>query len=222
MPKLKPEEIALRRREIVDAARTCFVRSGFHRTTTDEICREANITPGGLYHYFANKEEIIKAVIRDQTENALTVMHNTAAESPDPRAALRSVGLFFLQAMLEPGFDNVARLDIETWSEGLRRPDLLKIIQEGREATLDAVTEVIQEAVRRGNYSAKVDPEALANLFSAIYAGLRISKLLVPHRVDAPAVLDALRMMIRGEILGSASSLADEQPSAAEIVRPSR
>ncbi len=67
MPKLKPEEIENRRREIVVAARACFLRNGFHQTTTDEICHEAAISPGGLYHYFGSKEEIISAVIEDTT-----------------------------------------------------------------------------------------------------------------------------------------------------------
>jgi len=37
VPKLKPEELESRRNEIIDAARACFLRNGFHRTTTDEI-----------------------------------------------------------------------------------------------------------------------------------------------------------------------------------------
>ncbi|MCH8345772.1 MAG: helix-turn-helix transcriptional regulator, partial [Chloroflexi bacterium] len=65
MPKLKPEEVELRRQEIIDAARTCFLRSGFHQTTTDEICHEASITPGGLYHYFDSKDDMISAVVMD-------------------------------------------------------------------------------------------------------------------------------------------------------------
>ncbi len=39
MPKLKPEEMESRKRETIEAARRCFLRSGFHQTTTDEIRR---------------------------------------------------------------------------------------------------------------------------------------------------------------------------------------
>ena len=37
----------------------------------DEICREANITPGGLYHYFGSKEELIAAVIDRSAQTAV-------------------------------------------------------------------------------------------------------------------------------------------------------
>ena len=43
MPKLKPSTQAARREHILDAAERCFARSGFHRTTMQDICREANI-----------------------------------------------------------------------------------------------------------------------------------------------------------------------------------
>ncbi len=201
MPKLKPEEIALRRREIVEAARRCFIRSGFHQTTTDEICREAAITPGGLYHYFANKEELIKAVIQNAAASALQMVHEAAATEPDPRSALRRMGAFFLQAFYEPDFENIARLDLETWSEALRNPGLLQIIHDGRGATRDSIAEVIREGVRRGDLTEKIDPVALANLFAAINTGLRLGRLLGPSDVDPDKVMEALGILVRGELL---------------------
>ena len=74
MPKLKPEEVEHRRQEIIEAARRCFLRNGFHQTTTDEICHEAAITPGGLYHYFDSKEAIISAVIEDAARSAVRLL----------------------------------------------------------------------------------------------------------------------------------------------------
>jgi len=201
LPKLKPEEIALRRREIVEAARRCFIRSGFHQTTTDEICREASITPGGLYHYFANKEELIKAVIQHAAAGALQMVREAATTEPDPRSALRRMGAIFLQAFYEPDFENIARLDLETWSEALRNPGLLEIIHESRGATRDSIAEVIQEGIRRGDLTDKIDPVALANLFAAINTGLRLGRLLGPTDVDANKVMEALSILIRGELL---------------------
>jgi AcrR family transcriptional regulator len=177
VPKLKPEEIALRRREIVEAARRCFIRSGFHQTTTDEICREAAITPGGLYHYFSNKEELIKAVIQNAAAGALQMVQEAAQTEPDPRSALRRMGAFFLQAFYEPDFENIARLDLETWSEALRNPGLLQIIHDGRGATRNSIAEVIREGVRR------------------------LGRLLGPNDVDPNKVMEALGILIRGELL---------------------
>jgi AcrR family transcriptional regulator len=219
VPKLKPEEIALRRREIVEAARRCFIRSGFHQTTTDEICREASITPGGLYHYFSNKEELIKAVVRYAADSTLQTVHEARSAEPDPRSALRRVGEFFIRAFYDPDFDNVARLDLETWSESLRNPDLLRIIHEGRAATRNTVAQVIQGAVERGEYSEHVDPVALANLFAAIFTGLRLSKLLGPNDVDPERVLEALRILIRGELLQGPDAQTSEANAPASAAR---
>jgi AcrR family transcriptional regulator len=201
VPKLKPEEIALRRREIVEAARRCFIRSGFHQTTTDEICREANITPGGLYHYFANKDELIQAVIQFAADNALGMVNEARESEPDPRSALRRMGAFFLQAFYEPDFENIARLDLETWSEALRNEGLLKIIHDSRGVTRNSIADVIREGIKRGDLTDKIDPVALANLFASINTGLRLSRLLGPNDVDPNKVMEALGILIRGELI---------------------
>src|SRR4026209_1832981 len=122
MPKLKPEELETRRTEIIDAARACFLRSGFHKTTTDEICREASITPGGLYHYFGSKEELISAVIDRTAETAVERMKNLIADSMNAESAFRQVGSIFFQTMQDGEIDNATRLELEIWVEGLKNP----------------------------------------------------------------------------------------------------
>src|SRR3972149_4587536 len=86
VPKLKPEEVETRSREIIEAARRCFLRNGFHQTTTDDICREAAMTPGGLYHYFGSKEEIISAVIGGAAQDAVKHLGTMAAAAVGTRA----------------------------------------------------------------------------------------------------------------------------------------
>ena len=60
-----------RRDEILEAAQTCFARSGFHQTSMQEICAEAGMSPGNLYRYFRSKEDIIAGIAeRDRAEAA--------------------------------------------------------------------------------------------------------------------------------------------------------
>ena len=63
MPKVTEEHVAARRRQILSAALRCFARQGFHRTTMQDIFREADLSPGAVYSYFGSKDELIAAII---------------------------------------------------------------------------------------------------------------------------------------------------------------
>lgn len=63
------ERTRLRRAQVLDAAAACFRRHGFHAASMAEISREAGMSVGHIYHYFASKEAIIAAIVeRDQQE----------------------------------------------------------------------------------------------------------------------------------------------------------
>ncbi len=47
---------------ILAAAAQVFAEAGYERATTNAIAAKAGISPGSLYQYFANKEEIARAV----------------------------------------------------------------------------------------------------------------------------------------------------------------
>ncbi len=66
-----PAVAEARTHEIMDAALRCFVRTGFKAASMRDIAREAGVSLGLLYRYFANKAAIVAAVIEmDSSEFA--------------------------------------------------------------------------------------------------------------------------------------------------------
>ena len=54
-----------RKKQILDAAKRCFVRKGYHATTMDDITRESNMTKGGIYWHFKSKWDIFMAMVEE-------------------------------------------------------------------------------------------------------------------------------------------------------------
>lgn len=54
-----------RPQELLDAALELFVEKGFAATRSEEVAARAGVSKGTLYLYYPSKEELLKAVIRD-------------------------------------------------------------------------------------------------------------------------------------------------------------
>ena len=211
MPKLKPEEMESRKREIIEAACRCFLRSGFHQTTTDEICHEAAITPGGLYHHFGSKDEIIQAVIEDTARRTVERLDSVAQGSGDLRSAGREVASFILEAMRHPSMDSMTGLDVEIWAESLRNEKLAEVTRRSWALRRQWLESIVRQGVAEGLYRDKVDPKGLANLFLAISAGVRVGRLLWRDDFDADSVLGMLFLMYTGRLIR-------RRPAVGEVV----
>jgi AcrR family transcriptional regulator len=55
-----------KRRRLLDAALKMFAERGFHGVAVPEVAAAANVGTGTLYHYFANKQELVNELYRDQ------------------------------------------------------------------------------------------------------------------------------------------------------------
>lgn len=208
MPKLKPEELETRRQEIIDAARACFLRSGFHKTTTDEICRAASITPGGLYHYFGSKEELIAAVIDRSAETAVDRMRNLIAASMNAESAFRQVGSIFFQTMQDGEIDNATRLELEIWVEGLKNEKLLEKSKKAWGMRMKWLEALVARGIEEGIYDEEVvEPRAMASLLIAIWLGLRMGRLM-GEEFDLSGALRSFTMMHAGRLQPNIPSLA--------------
>jgi AcrR family transcriptional regulator len=72
----RPEQRWTRRKqarptEILDAALTVFAAKGYAAARMDDIARAAGVTKGTIYLYFADKEALFKALVRESIGTAL-------------------------------------------------------------------------------------------------------------------------------------------------------
>lgn len=57
--------------ELLDAALDLFVEKGFAATRVEEVAARAGVSKGTLFLYFQSKEELLKAVVRDNISGRL-------------------------------------------------------------------------------------------------------------------------------------------------------
>src|SRR3954469_5380645 len=60
-----------RRERVLAVALEVFGRYGFRKASMDEIARSADISRQGLYLYFANKDALFRAAVRQELDTAL-------------------------------------------------------------------------------------------------------------------------------------------------------
>jgi len=157
--KIDPVKHEEKRAEILEAAERCFAREGFHGATIAQICAEASISPGHLYHYFASKEAIVGAIVDAGVEDAasrfaqLTEGSNTitalVSELERLRALHRKTGAgVLLDGLAEAGRSPAIGAVLQKASRGMR--------------------ELLADFLRKGQTRGQVDPELDADMAAAV------------------------------------------------------
>lgn len=59
------------RNAIVEAASDLFARSGYPKTSMDDIADHARVTKGAIYHHFPNKQAVFEAVLTEINQRFL-------------------------------------------------------------------------------------------------------------------------------------------------------
>src|SRR5262245_11989930 len=80
----------VRRRQILDAALRCFNRTGLAEAKMGDICTEAGVSTGSVYHHFAGKDQLAAALYlegsRDYQQGLLAELHRHATAERGIRA----------------------------------------------------------------------------------------------------------------------------------------
>ncbi|OGB28813.1 MAG: hypothetical protein A3F78_07290 [Burkholderiales bacterium RIFCSPLOWO2_12_FULL_61_40] len=145
MRKIDPERQQSKRQHILDAAVRCFIRSGFHQTRTAEICREAHMSPGNLFHYFDSKEAIIAAVVVEGP-NELGALLERASSAPDLFAALLEAIDQQLALLTQSAY---TRLSLEAIAEAVRNPAVFAAVSAHEADKKTALVRLLQMGVER-------------------------------------------------------------------------
>jgi AcrR family transcriptional regulator len=195
MPKVSAEYAEARKQQIIDAAYRCFARKGFHQATMRDIYVEANLSPGAVYHYFENKDEIIQASFNFDYQRSADLF-SAAIASDDPMMAVEELLDFFLHGLKGAAALGAGRVNVQGWGEALFNPRLHETIHQVISNYLDALSQIIRKAQDGGQLDRSLDPAAVSRLLLSIYYGLEL-QMALDSEIDVDEYLAAAKRVLR-------------------------
>jgi AcrR family transcriptional regulator len=196
---LRSQHADATRRAVLAAARAAFGARGYAQTSVDDIAEAALVTKGAVYHHFASKKALFRAVYTAvETETAAR-----AAAAMDPeRSPIDQVVAavdVYLDAALDAEIRRITLIDgltILGHEQDITTPD--------QQATVEGVRQFIAAAIARGEI-ADLDPGVLTELVGGMawLGGLLIARASDPVGTRA-ALGKVLEVMLRGLAPGTA------------------
>ncbi|MBL8287214.1 MAG: TetR/AcrR family transcriptional regulator [Rubrivivax sp.] len=134
----------VRRRSVLDAARSAFFELGIEKTSMREIAQRAGYTVGALYSYFASKEEVYGALLGESLERLNARVRQALEGCPDDEARVRRSATAFFDFYRE----NPRDLDLGFYLfQGMNPRGLTPALNEALNARLRAALQPTQDAL---------------------------------------------------------------------------
>ena len=185
MPRISAERGERTRQSILRAARSAFVAKGFHEATTHDVAREAGLSVGSIYTYFASKDELvlesILAANRDETD---AVLRDVRAGGTTRQKMSRAIAGWYAYTIEAPG---VPAFLAEAWSAASRKPLIRDLIARRRERVVMVASVILREGVASGEIPPGFDVDSAARALAAMLDGTvleRIETGVAPSRLD--------------------------------------
>ncbi|MFF1613442.1 TetR/AcrR family transcriptional regulator [Amycolatopsis sp. NPDC058278] len=191
MPRLTPQRWAARRRQILDGARGCFLRNGFHATSMKEVVDAARMSPGAVYNHFASKDELVAAICEQALAEVTTTFDQLLDRRPLPPLDEALTAVFQHSSPLDAQRDS-ARLLVQIWAESIRSQPLAARVEPIFRAVRRVLASLVDGYQQQGAIPATAPAEDIADILLATLQGTILRQAMLGD-VD----LDALRRGVR-------------------------
>ncbi len=198
MPKVPEAHLEARRRSILEAASRVFSREGVQDATMAAVAREAGISPGAIYRYFASKDELAHVCFLGGSTEVAARWGAVAEGSIDPMADLEAMAADSFGHLGDPAERTYTILALEHMLDLARSNDAegLLAAKDSKAAIAIVLCNLIARARAEGDLPSAIDPSHMAQAFMTFYWGCRIT-LLVDPGADVMAALDQVINLMR-------------------------
>ena len=137
--------------ELLEAALDLFVEKGFAATRAEEVAARAGVSKGTLFLYFPSKEELFKAVVRENVVRHQTEGAEEIARFDGPTSAL--LEFLMLEWWRRYGATKASGISKLVISEASNFPDLARFFQDEVVTPGNAmIRSVLQRGIDRGEF----------------------------------------------------------------------
>jgi AcrR family transcriptional regulator len=184
----KQRERERRRQQIIVAAKRVFSEKGYSKSTMEDIAREAELSPGTLYLYFKNKDELY-ASLSLRILQYLNIRLEDVKKEKDIEPGLK------ITAIKEALFDvyqfdpmiliNMFHLQSSETLKNLSSP-LLENITELSRNSLAILAEIFKDDTGQDNFASH-HPTAIADIVWSLFTGVVLweeSKRMIDNEKD--------------------------------------
>ncbi len=184
----KEREKERRRQQIMVAAKRVFTERGFSKATMEDIAKEAELSPGTLYLYFKNKDELYASLsLRILQYLLIRLEHVNMEENMDAleRLAALKVAMYDVYEFDPLILINMFHLQSSETLKSLST-ELLSDFKKLSSDSLKAMAKVFEEGVKEGVFIGK-HPTAIADIVWAMFSGIVLwetSKKLINEEKD--------------------------------------
>ncbi|RDI52900.1 TetR/AcrR family transcriptional regulator [Nocardia mexicana] len=195
MPRLTEEYRAARRQQVVDAARRCFTRTGFHATSMQDVFTESGLSAGAVYGYFASKEALVAAIV-DEVVAEITAGFDEvlgAAELPPITEVLQQL---FTVVDKQDGRREFAALVVQVWAEAVRNPVLGAVLAEKYRDFREGFTRIVRRYQQEGLLDPAAKPGDVARVLTTFGPAFLFQQALLDG-VGARAFSNGLRPLLQ-------------------------
>lgn len=174
MAAKRPEPLADRRGQILDAALRCFGECGFHQTSMHDISAQAEISVGLIYRYFKNKDEVIAALAAEHKKTIAQVL----AQASKASSLLEAMEVLFTSHCQQRTPRIVSAFVVDLFAEAARNPRVAKVVRDVMRAKREGVAQLIARSPEWKRSASRLDPQVIAEMIFAVNDGTLMRNVL--------------------------------------------
>jgi AcrR family transcriptional regulator len=189
----RPSVETERRQQILDAALTCFSRTGYHQTSMDDLAAELPFSKGLLYYYFPTKRDLFVSLLDNWAERSLQAWESMLSPTEEVVAQICKSIQYGVQLVALSS--DLARIEFEFYSEVGRDADVSEAFRALFTQFRGRIRSILDSGVRSGSLR-PLDTEALSAVLFGAYEGLALQAMVEPDAFDWALVSDSLCQLV--------------------------
>jgi AcrR family transcriptional regulator len=194
MARTQAERSAATQRALIAAARRLWGERGYAEVSTPEIAKAAGVTRGAMYHQYADKAALFRAVIEAMDQEILDRLEATvaAAQPKTPADTMHAMADAWLDIAGEPEVQQLMLLDAASvigWRE---------YREMSQNNSVERAERLLQAAIEAG----ELRPQPLRPLALVVLGALEEAGMYLAGAEDPEQARDEVRAVIRDLIDG--------------------
>lgn len=170
------------REKILSVALELFAKKGYHATSISQIAKQANISKGLMYNYFASKEKLLDEIIQEGF-NTLTELKYEGKRGVDPERQLEE----FIDAILDNLYSNFSYWQL--YLALLIHPEIQKKFEKKMQKFRDEFIKTVASLFRKLKVK---NPELEAFLLGTFFDGLVLNFMVAEVLFPVKKIKQAL------------------------------